>query len=358
MLNAHFMGLGGSQYVTLETAIAFAERGYEVYIDSPFIGSKSDLDKIAEFFGSKINGDIVIGFGDPGESRIVINTSGDVLSGPGDAIYLHYPFFMDYRVYYSAMYGVLDMIGKCYSMINSLALPILMKKIKVYIANSTYTARFFSKLGIKPIVVHPPVNVDEIRNRGVVPLEERERYVLIVSRFSPEKRVDLGIHVAKQLRNTGLRVVVAGALPKYNKGYLNALIEKAEKEQVDDIIEFYTDTPRDKLLDLYRYAFVYLHTTPKEHFGISIVEAMAAGTPTIIPMDSGSWIDIAHGDHSITLPYRNTCEIRGIILELTRKPHKWKAISANGLRRSSVFDRRIFRRKIFDTVVRYVLGNR
>lgn len=53
MLNTHLMGLGGSQYLVLEMAIAFAERGYDVYVDSLAIKSRGDLVKIANFFRCK-----------------------------------------------------------------------------------------------------------------------------------------------------------------------------------------------------------------------------------------------------------------------------------------------------------------
>lgn len=351
MLNAKLMGYGGSNYVMLETAIAFAEKGYEVYIDSPFIKSRCDLVEIARFFGVDSGELAGIGIGDPGRVDLVINTSGDVLSGAGDVMYLHYPSFLEYRAYYPSLNGIFNLYGKIYSTMNILLFPLLSRRVKLFIANSWFTASFFYKyLAIYPRIIHPPVNVDDIMNSQPLRIDERDRFILVVSRISPEKRPELSIYVAKLLRDMGFRVVLVGVLSNYNKPYYESLLDLAIRERVDDVVDIYVNIPRHKLVDLYKKSFTYLHITPKEHFGISIVEAMAAGTPTIIPLDSGAWIDIAKSNSNISRAYSDLCEIRHIVREMISNPDTWITLSINGYSRARELDRREFRKKISQTV--------
>ena len=351
MVNALLMGPGGSQYVTLEAAIAFAERGVETYIDAPFIEGRHDLAKLAEVFGLPEKEIYNVGIGDPGRVDAVINTSGDVLLGAGDVVYVHYPFVLDYSTYYSALQGIYDMLGKVYTFVNTIAFPLFSRKIKLYIANSSFTASFLRKyLGIDPAVIHPPVNIDDIVREQPLPLEERENYVISVSRLSPEKQPHRGVELAKHIKRLGLRLVIAGSLSPYNKPYYELLLDYARREGVDDVVEFELNTSRHRLVELYRRAYAYIHLTPKEHFGISVVEAMAAGTPVIIPCDSGTWIDVALRDESIALPYSTISEACCRLKHLQRAPTLWRTLSFNAYKRALKFDRREFRRRIYIAV--------
>ena len=352
MLNARLMGLGGSQYVMLETAIAFAERGFETYIESLLITSTCDLLKIAEFFGIPKKELVNIGIGGPSSNNaFIINTSGDVFSGPGDVVYLHYPSFLEYAVYYNRLNGLFDIAGKTYSLINTILFPFLTRRVKIYIANSTFTALFFKgTFGIDPYIIYPPVNIDDIVNREILPFEEREKYVLTVTRISPEKHPELVLQVAKYVKKHGLRVLMVGALSEYNKPLYDAIIERAVKENVDDVLDIYVNIPRSKLIDLYRKSMIYIHITPREHFGISIVEAMATGTPVIIPENSGSWIDIAQRNPNTARSYREIEEIPCIIKEIINNNNHWNQLSINGYKRALQLSREQYRKKLYHIV--------
>ncbi|MEM0001176.1 MAG: glycosyltransferase [Desulfurococcaceae archaeon] len=358
MLNAHLMGIGGSHYVMLETAIAFAERGLETYIDSPFITSRCELLRLAEFFGVNKKELVGIGIGEPKTSElVVINTSGDVLSGAGDVMYLHYPFFLDYRTYYSPLHGVFDLFGKVYSLTNTIAFPVLARKVKLYLANSWFTAVFFKKyLRVNPIVIHPPVNLDNISNKEPLPYSERGKYVLTVSRISPEKRPERAIYLAKLLKKHGIRVTVVGVLSSYNKPLYDALVELALKERVDDYLDILVNISREDLIELYRTALAYIHVTPKEHFGISVVEAMAAGTPAIVPVDSGTWIDVAQQNPLVARPYRSVKEAYCTIKDIAENQHLWNMLSLNGRARALELDRKLFKEKVYEITKPLICG--
>ncbi|MEM2024735.1 MAG: glycosyltransferase [Desulfurococcaceae archaeon] len=360
MLNAKLMGLGGSHYVMLETAIAFAERGFETYIDSPLISSRCDLFELANFFGVSRKDLIGIGIGGTyNNSKLVINTSGDVLSGAGDVVYLHYPSFLDYRVYYSPLYGIFDLFGKTYSITNTVLFPLLSRKVKVYLANSWFTASFFKRyFRVDPIIINPPVNLDDIIHKEPLPLSSRENYVLTVARISPEKHPELVVQLAKSLKKQKIsRVNLVGVLSNYNKLLYESLMDLAVKEGVDDFVDLHINITREKLVELYRKALVYVHITPREHFGISIVEAMAAATPVIVPVNSGGWIDVARQDIHVARPYSLISEVSCIVKELASNPNLWNQVSWRAYRRALQLDRREFRRKIYQVVEPIINGN-
>jgi len=352
MLNVSFMGLGGSQYLALEMAIAFAERGYDVYIDSLALRSRGDLLEVADFFGVGKSEVANIGLGDPpGKPLITINASGDVLSGIGDAMYVHYPAFLDLRVYYPDLRGVPRLVGELYSLFNILMFPVVKKRVKLFIANSKFTANFLRKaLSVEPTVVHPPVNLDDIIAKPILDHAERTRRVLTVVRISPEKHPERVLYLACLLKKHRIETLLVGALSRSNKPLYDKLIETAIKLGVDDYFDIKANVPRSELVELYRSSLIYVHVTPREHFGISIVEAMAAGTPVIIPRDSGSWTDIALGDEGVAASYLDLVEAARKAIIIESNWNLWRQMSIRGRQRAIQLDRRNFRRNIFEAV--------
>lgn len=354
MFNTYLMGPGGSEYVTLETAIALAKKGYTVYIDSATLNSKCKLMELIEYYGLNYSEARSIGLGDPGGKPVLtVNTSGDVLSGIGDVLYLHYPSFLDHETYYPGLKGLSSIVGKTYSLINSLVFPLIMRRVKVYIANSRLTASFFEKYyGIRPHIIPTPVNIDDIIEKPLPPRYERKPVVLTVARISPEKHVENTIYVASRLRKLGVKAdfIVAGTLSKYNIDYYDHLLELAVKVGVDDLVDFKTNISRRELIELYRESMVYLHPTPREHFGISVVEAMAAGVPTVLPVESGSWIDIAERDRSIALPYKSLSDAASAVKLLLEREELWLELSESSKMRARRMDRHSFHSKLYNTV--------
>lgn len=352
MLNAYLLGPGGSNYVMLETAIAFAEKGYEVYVDSVIIKSRRDLLDLASFFGVKQSEVVDISIGEPRcKPLLIINTSGDALSGTGDVMYIHYPSFLNHTVYYPGLTGISRFLGDIYSLVNASLFPLIKRRVRLFIANSKFTANFLRELlSVDPIIINPPVNLDDILEKQVLDLAEREKRVITVARISPEKHPELAVYLAYLLKKYKVPTVLAGAFSSHNKPLYDELVELSVKMNVDDYFEIKTNISREELIELYRRSIAYVHITPKEHFGISIVEAMAAGTPVIIPKNSGSWIDIAREDVKIAIPYCSLKEVKCYIKALLANPQLWGLLSASGRARAIELNRRSFRDKIYEVV--------
>lgn len=98
------------------------------------------------------------------------------------------------------------------------------------------------------------------------------KYYLVIGRIVGFKGVDLAIEAAKKL-DVNLKVVgeYAGIFTEQEK------IKKMANEK----IEFLGRVPDEELKKLYAGATAFLATAKDEDFGITPVEAMAAGTPVI-----------------------------------------------------------------------------
>ena len=113
-------------------------------------------------------------------------------------------------------------------------------------------------------VIYPPVDVERVRPNGRPP----EDFLLVVSALVGYKRVDLAIEAANRLRR---RLVVVGDGPQ--RARLQAL--------AGPTVEFRGRLDDAEIADLYARcrAFVF---PGLEDFGITPVEAQAAGSPVIL----------------------------------------------------------------------------
>jgi glycosyltransferase involved in cell wall biosynthesis len=122
-------------------------------------------------------------------------------------------------------------------------------------------------------VVHPPVELADLRP---APQEERDRF-LWVGRLVPYKRPLL---VAEAFRNLPQQLTMVGIGPQ----------EEELRAALPPNVELRGWVSREELVELYRGAAGFVHVG-EEDFGISMVEALAAGTP-VIALNAGGARDI------------------------------------------------------------------
>ncbi len=100
-------------------------------------------------------------------------------------------------------------------------------------------------------------------------------YLLSVSRFIPEKGIDVAIKVA-QRTNLPLKITGGPAVNK-NSYWMNKI-----KPAIGDKISYEGMVPMHRLLGLYKNAAALLFPIKwEEPFGLVMIEAMACGTPVI-----------------------------------------------------------------------------
>jgi len=156
---------------------------------------------------------------------------------------------------------------------------------KLVLANSYYTADEIKKYSQKTVeVLYPPfsssisaIGKDTIKN-------SQENLVITTSRFEPNKLLERIPHIASQT-DSNIQFAIIGRL--YSKETLTNLQGTVKKLDLTDRIKFYPNATAEKKIELLKKAKIYLHTMIGEHFGISIVEAMALGCLPIVHNSGG-----------------------------------------------------------------------
>ncbi|MDP2656055.1 MAG: glycosyltransferase [bacterium] len=111
-------------------------------------------------------------------------------------------------------------------------------------------------------IIYPPVNVSEY---SIV--ETIGDYYLAGGRLVAYKRFDIVVEAFNRL---GLKIKIFGEGPEYKKLSKNA----------KQCVEFVGKVSDEEKIDLYRHCIAYIHPQ-EEDFGISLVQAAAAGRPAI-----------------------------------------------------------------------------
>jgi glycosyltransferase involved in cell wall biosynthesis len=159
----------------------------------------------------------------------------------------------------------------------------LMKNTLV-LTNSEYTRKAISNaFNIDAKVLYPPVDVDTFRDIALKS-NQREDMILVLSRIAPDKQIENAIEVARLMRGRGIRkgMIIAGNLHHYDHHYYQQLKNMIADYDLSDYVSFQTNISFSKLVQLMQFAKVSFHPRIGEHFGISIVEAMASGLVPVV----------------------------------------------------------------------------
>jgi glycosyltransferase involved in cell wall biosynthesis len=152
------------------------------------------------------------------------------------------------------------------------------QRVDYFIANSLFVAnRILMCYDKRAVVIHPPVDLDQFRYD--LP---REDYYLIVSELVPYKRVDLAVDAFNRL---GKKLVIIGAGSE-----LEALKARAKSN-----IAFLGRQPSFVLKYHYEHCRAFL-LPGIEDFGITPLEAQAAGAPVIAFGRGGAFETVLDGE--------------------------------------------------------------
>lgn len=244
------------------------------------------------------------------------------------------PFRSELSTYFSR-YGSVRM--GIYSSLASIPIKLLASRnpfetADAVLTNSLYIALVVEHLwGRRPSVLNPPVNVEEFREVSRTPRQGRDSAVVVLGRITPEKR-HADVIRALALTQTRPRLRIVGSLQPGSEAYLRELNKLAK--QLDVNIEIHTNVSRYELIQLLGKSSVYVHPTIGEHFGIAVVEGMAAGLPVIVHRSGGPYYDIvARGEYG--LHYGDIGELSAAIDELMTDADLWDSFHRKSLMRAA-----------------------
>jgi glycosyltransferase involved in cell wall biosynthesis len=202
-----------------------------------------------------------------------------------------------------------------------------MEKADKIIAVSQFTKRtIIEKYGINPDKITVIYN-------AVYPISEgeKQKLVLFLGRLTIQKGADVFLRAAKKVSEfePGVRFVVAGA-----GDLLPDLINQAVELGISNRVIF-TDRLTDKeMKHMYGIASVYVMPSVSEPFGITALEAISAGTPTIASKTAG----VCETFHNcLKVDFWDSDEIANKIIALLRYESLSKAITENGKQEIELF---------------------
>jgi len=206
-------------------------------------------------------------------------------------------------------------------------------------ANSKYIARLIKLIWHgNATVLYPPVRVRDFDFYNAKGFDERDNAVIMIGRISSEKRIENAIE-ALALTETKPILRIVGGLIHTRISYMNWLKHLARKKNVK--IEFYPNAPRDILIKLATSSKVFVHTTIGEHFGVAVVEGMAAGCSVIVHRSGGPFEDIIdQGRYG--LYYRSVEELAKNIDRILTDEKLWRHYHELSLLRARDFDDKKF----------------
>lgn len=289
---------GGAEWVALSIIDTLNQYGHDtILLTNQSLNSK----KIETIFNKKIsvNKQYVIPFEffKPGDYHniytdflrsiflkqkcdILIDTYTNAILPGVDISYIHYPllrlvreslpYFRNY-LFFSPYRSYLNLEKK--------------SKNGLVLCNSKYSAKaILEEYNIDAKVLYPPVSNDFYHNFEKNHNLQKENIVLTIARISKEKNLNFIPYIANQT-HAETKFVIVGLLdsPLILKS-LNKLIDKLNLVKR---VKIFTNLKKEEMRTLLLKSKIYLHTKVGEHFGISIVEAMASGCIPIVHNSGG-----------------------------------------------------------------------
>ncbi|MDG6917405.1 MAG: glycosyltransferase [Nitrososphaerota archaeon] len=162
-------------------------------------------------------------------------------------------------------------------------------EVRQLVTNSTFSKRMIRKeIGLDAQVVYPAVDVKKFELTEET--EVRRNQVVSVGRLSPEKNFEEILQVAGKSPSTKF-VIVGSFAGLYSRAYLRKLRRCIAQKRLTNV-SIRTNLPLGEVLKILRSSRVFFHAAKEEHFGLVIVEAMAAGLVPLVHRSGGQWEDI------------------------------------------------------------------
>lgn len=206
------------------------------------------------------------------------------------------------------------------------------QKVDHFIANSkNVQARIEKFYRRKSKIIYPPVNVEKIITS---PDQEKENFFLTGGRMVASKNFDLIIGACKKAK-VNLKIFGSGV-------QLNEL-----KKIADASCEFLGELPEKELYSCYKKAKGFIVAQKDEDFGITPVEAMAAGTPVIAYRGGGYIESVIEGKTGIFFDEISVDSLVSAIKKLSRT----KIDSKSCINQAKKFSKERFKKEIKEFIL-------
>jgi glycosyltransferase involved in cell wall biosynthesis len=189
-----------------------------------------------------------------------------------------------------------------------------------FVANSTAVQERIRRFyGREATVIHPPVDVDDF-----TPRRAETRSFLWVHRLVPHKRPEV---VVEAFRGLPYRLTMVGV----------GMLERSLRRDLPPNVDLLPWLPRRELVALFERSAGFVHVG-EEDFGISMVEALAAGTPVIALHRGGARDIVREGVDGLLVESPDVRALRAAVVECASRDWDAHALA----RRAQEFSREHF----------------
>lgn len=201
------------------------------------------------------------------------------------------PFFtwakLSYYRLFASLYGT---VGRC---------------AETVMVNSSWTENHINTIWNVPLKTHrvyPPCEVTHLKDIQHVPSSDGNIYILSVGQYRPEKDHPLILQSLYELRTylqddealwDRIRLIFVGSCRNdEDLERVKNLKDFSRHLALDEHVEFKVNASYQELIQCYQKSLIGMHAMWNEHFGISVVELMAAGLIMIAHCSGGPKMDI------------------------------------------------------------------
>ncbi|CAG4987381.1 unnamed protein product [Colias eurytheme] len=235
-------------------------------------------------------------------------------------------------LYYRVFGWLYSLVGRC---------------ADIVMVNGTWTEEHINELWGRPLNTHrvyPPCEVTELKKLRSLVKDSDPIRILSVAQFRPEKDHPLMLQAMYELRNllindemlwNKIKLVLVGSCRNAeDEERVQNLRDLAKHLSIEDNVQFVVNASYAQLLQLYQTSTLAIHAMWNEHFGISVVECMAAGLPTVAHRSGGPLHDIIGDACGGALLAAEPAQYARQLLQLLAEPRERRAQLVDELRAS------------------------
>jgi len=171
--------------------------------------------------------------------------------------------------------------------------------------------------------------LDHRTYRRVEGAERYERPTIVhFGRVRKYKAIDVVIRAFKRIRErlADARLVIVGDGPE-----LDNLKKLTRSLGLDEAVEFTGKIPTDRLVEILNRCHLFMNASPKEGWGLTVVEANACGVPVVGSNRPGLKDSILDGKTGYLVEYGDDAAFAARGLELLTDARSWERMSAAAL---------------------------
>jgi alpha-1,2-mannosyltransferase len=280
---------------------------------------------------------------------LTINTFGDAINSIADITYVHFPLRAA-----SVLSQIPAFTNTSMWRAAAPAYSLIMSRIDriepgTLLTNSKFVQEIISKtLGRSSQVIYPPVDVDTFSSNPFKDAKE-DFLVAVIASYTPKRHLEQVPLIAKYSKYA--KFLIMGKADAYSASSFVKLRELMGKLHVEDRITLLQNVPSKEFIQTLSKAKVYLHIMPHDHFGISVVEAMASGCVPVVHKSGGPWVDILDQQQgTFGFSYSTPQEAAEHIDMLLTDEDLRSEIALRASQRARGFDKRVFMKRIAEVV--------